>query len=299
MKMEIREFVFPQGKFKYYLDECKNAVLVDYVGDAEILCIPKGFDYLIDDGDDTFIFIGRYIPDESFQSCKNVKTVIFHKNTDLGLLLFANCPNLSNIVCIDSDIRYEEFTFVNENNTPKNVKVHHVLSSYQEYIGGGEYMPSKIERSDALFSLAYGFAKNNDHDKISEMIWVEDFAYGIGSSVAFDDVETLRRIEALGIDFGVKSPFTIVAARALRSGSMGVLDFLLERKIFTADYECGSLLYAAVDSGRIDLVKKVLDAGASPFSLAPEWLDEKFVYDVAYDRGRVDMAELILAAAAK
>ena len=121
----VCEFEFFGGKLKYYIDENGDAVIIDYIGENEILCIPMDLGWLSEKYD-TSIPVANYIPDESFQSCTKVKTVIFGTNMKLGLFLFTNCDNLSTVISIDSSIDYDEFSFTKKNYAPQNVEKHFI-----------------------------------------------------------------------------------------------------------------------------------------------------------------------------
>ncbi|MBQ3528192.1 MAG: CotH kinase family protein [Clostridia bacterium] len=141
----IYEFEFIGGKLKYYIDENGDAVIIDYVGENEILCIPMDLGWLSEKYD-TSIPVANYIPDESFQSCTKVKTVIFGIDMKLGLFLFTNCDNLSTVVSIDSSIDYDEFSFTKKNYAPQNIKTFELITTSY----GDDYIVSALSEGREL-----------------------------------------------------------------------------------------------------------------------------------------------------
>ncbi len=93
-----------------------------------------------------------------------------------------------------------------------------------------------------------------------------------------------------------ETPFILEISDAIEHSAYNVFDLLLTRKVFSVGWSKGSLLYAAVISGKLDLVLKSLKAGASPFSKSPEWDGERLVSDVAKELGEMQMFDAIVKA---
>lgn len=134
------------GELGYYVNDNKEAVLCDYIGDASILILP----YEVGDSSDC-IRVSPFIPDEAFQSCKNVKLVVIDSRFDkwkLGLFLFQNCERLKGVVdlytyCYDEDYgiiknhaglsEFDEFSFVASDFTPKNIEVYDMAMEKEDF----------------------------------------------------------------------------------------------------------------------------------------------------------------------
>ncbi len=165
----VCEFEFFGGKLKYYIDENGDAVIIDYIGENEILCIPMDLGWLNEDADTT-IPVANYIPDESFQSCTEVKTVVFGTDMKLGLFLFTNCEHLSTIVSIDSNMNYDEFSFTKKTYAPKNLKTFKLITtSYGDY-AFDEHSFDRFDCNHLILSIVIECSKINDHEKIKSCI---------------------------------------------------------------------------------------------------------------------------------
>lgn len=291
----IYEFEFIGGKLKYYIDENGDAVIIDYVGENEILCIPMDLGW-ISEKYDTSIPVANYIPDESFQSCTKVKTVIFGTDMKLGLFLFTNCDNLSTVVSIDSSIDYDGFSFTKKNYAPQNIKTFELITTSYGVNADDEHCFDRLECNYLIQSIAIECSKNNDHERIDNLVSLKNIGCTINTAIKKDSVEQLLFIESLGIKINSETPFILEISDAIKHGAYNVFDFLLSKKVFSVSWSKGSLLYVAVVSGKQDLVLKSLKAGASPFSKSPEWDGERLVSDVAKELGEMEMVDVIVEA---
>lgn len=291
----IYEFEFIGGKLKYYIDENGDAVIIDYVGENEILCIPMDLGWLSEKYD-TSIPVANYIPDESFQSCTKVKTVIFGTDMKLGLFLFTNCDNLSTVVSIDSSIDYDEFSFTKKNYAPQNIKTFELISTSYGVNADDEHCFDRLDCNYLIQSIAIECSKNDDHERINNLVSLKNIGCAINTAIEKDSVERLLFIESLGIKMNSETPFILEISDAIKHGAYNVFDLLLSRKVFSVGWSKGSLLYAAVISGKLDLVLKSIKAGASPFSKSPEWDGERLVSDVAEELGEMEMFDAIVKA---
>lgn len=291
----IYEFEFIGGKLKYYIDENGDAVIIDYVGENEILCFPMDLGWLSEKYD-TSIPVANYIPDESFQSCTKVKTVIFGTDMKLGLFLFTNCDNLSTVVSIDSSIDYDEFSFTKKNYAPPNIKTFELITTSYGDDAYDEHCFDRFECNHLILSITVECSKSNDYERINNLVSLKNIGCAINTAIEKDSVERLLFIESLGIKMNAETPFILEISDAIKHGAYNVFDLLLSRKVFSVGWSKGSLLYAAVISGKLDLVLKSLKAGASPFSKSPEWDGERLVSDVAKELGEVEMLNAIVEA---
>ena len=291
----IYEFEFFGGKLKYYIDENGDAVIIDYVGENEILCIPIDLCWLSEKYD-TSIPVANYIPNESFQSCTKVKTVIFGTDMKLGLFLFTNCDNLSTVVSIDSSIDYDEFSFTKKNYAPQNIKTFELISTSYGVNADDEHCFDRLDCNYLIQSIAIECSKNDDHERINNLVSLKNIGCAINTAIEQDSVERLLFIESLGIKMNAETPFILEISDAIKHGAYNVFDLLLSRKVFSVGWSKGSLLYAAVISGKLDLVLKSLKAGATPFSKSPEWDGERLVSDVAGELGEMEMFDAIVKA---
>lgn len=135
MKNELIWVDHQDGKLGYYINDEGSAVLCDYIGDTQVLYLPGSF------GDAcNFIDVSGTIPDESFQSCKNVKLIIVdcrYNSWNFGCFIFSNCSELKAIIDLrmyywDDDDRVhnsfnsgisrtDEFSFTSDNFAPKSI----------------------------------------------------------------------------------------------------------------------------------------------------------------------------------
>lgn len=145
------------GKLGYYINDHKEAVLCDYIGDASILLLP----YILGD-ENNYTYVSSIIPDEAFQSCENVSLVVVDSrfdNWNLGMFLFEKCDKLIGLVDLyayyyDEDyglnvhhagITYDdEISFVNSNYTTKNIKKLNMAFSRKDFDSGLVYKFIKL-----------------------------------------------------------------------------------------------------------------------------------------------------------
>lgn len=291
----IYEFEFFGGKLKYYIDEDGDAVVVDYIGENEILCIPGDLS-LLNENSNMSIPVAKYIPDESFQSCTKVKIVIFGTDMKLGLFLFTNCDNLSTVVSIDSSIDYDEFSFIKKNYAPPNIKTFELITTSYGDDAYDEHCFDRFECNHLILSITVECSKSNDHEGINNLVSLKNIGCAINIAIEKDNVDQLLFIESLGININSRTPFILEISEAIKYKAWKVFDWLLSRKVFSVSWSNGSLLYVAVKSGQLDLVIKSLKAGVSPFSKSPEWDGERLVSDVAEELGEMEMFDAIVKA---
>lgn len=289
----VYEFDFFGGKLKYYIDENGNAVITDYIGENEILCIPMDLGWL-SENHNASIPVANYIPDESFQSCTKVKTVIFGTDMKLGLFLFTNCENLSTVVSIDSNIDYDEFSFTKKSYAPQNIKTFELITTSYGDNAYDEHCFDRFECNHLILSIAVECSKSNDHERMRSLVSLENVGNAINKAIEKDNVEQLLFIESLGIKMNAETPFILEISDAIKYKAWKVFNWLLSRKVFSVSWSQGSLLYATVKSGQLDLVIKSLKAGVSPFSKSPEWDGERFVSEVAKELGEMQMFDAIV-----
>ncbi len=291
----IYEFEFIGGKLKYYIDENGDAVIIDYVGENEILCIPMDLGWLSEKYD-TSIPVANYIPDESFQSCTKVKTVIFGTDMKLGLFLFTNCEHISTVINIDSNAEYDEFSFTKKNYAPQNIKTFELITTSYGDNAYDEHCFDRFECNYLILSIAVECSESNDHERINNLVSLKNIGCAINTAIEKDNVDQLLFIESMGINIDSRTPFILEISEAIKYKAWKVFDWLLSRKVFSVSRSNGSLLYAAVKSGQLDLVIKSLKAGVSPFSKSPEWDGERLVSDVVKELGEIEMFDAIVKA---
>ena len=295
---KLFEIKFFGGTLKYFVNKDGNAVIVDYLGENEILFIPTDLGIFNKQSEES-IPVANYIPDEAFQSCTKVKTVIFGTGIRLGLFLFENCEFLSNIVCVDGSAQYEEFSFTDRNYIPRKISTYELIIVNYGVDASDNHCFDSFECYKLITSIIMECSKSTDHQKLAELVSLENIGYAIEKAFIKDSVEQLLFIESLGIKIEPQTPFILETTNAIKHKAWNVLDFLLLKKIFTASWEDGSLLYVAVTSGQLNLVIKSLEAGASPFSRSPEWEGARLVSDIAKELHRSDMVEVITHAQEK
>lgn len=289
---KLFEIKFFGGTLKYFVNKDGNAVIVDYLGENEILFIPADLG-MFNKHSEEIIPVANYIPDEAFQSCTKVKTVIFGTGIRFGLFLFENCEFLSNIVCVDGYAQYEEFSFTDRNYIPRKINTYELITVNYGVDASDNHCFDTFECYMLTTSIIMECSKSTEHKRLAELVSLENIGYAIEKAIIKDSVEQLLFIESLGIKIEPQTPFILEATCAVKHKAWNVLEFLLSRKIFTASWEDGSLLYVAVTSGQLNLVIKSLEAGASPFGRSPEWDGARLASDVAKELHRNDMFDAI------
>ena len=286
------EIKFFGGTLKYFVDKNGDAVIVDYIGENEILFIPTDLGIFNIQSEES-IPVANYIPDEAFQSCTKVKTVIFGTSIKLGLFLFENCEFLSNIVCIDGFAKFDEFTFTDRNYTPRKINTYELITENYGADCSDNHCFDSFECYNLITSIIMECSESTEHKRLTELVSLENIGNSIEKAIIKDSVQQLLFIESLGIKIEPQIPFVLETTNAIKHKAWNVLDFLLSRKIFTSSWEEGSLLYVAATSGQLNLVIKSLEAGVSPFSRSPEWDGARLVSDIVKELHRNDMFEAL------
>ncbi len=149
MKNELIWVDHQDGKLCYYIDDAGNAVLCDYIGNTNVLYLPGSL------GDAwNFIEVSGTIPDESFQSCKNVKLIIVdcrYNRWNFGCFVFSNCKKLKAIIDLreyywdDGRVhgssnngisRTDDYSFTSDNYVPKRIIEDTMSFDHDDYENG-------------------------------------------------------------------------------------------------------------------------------------------------------------------
>lgn len=115
---------YMDGKLVFDIDECGNAILVDYIGTSEVLVIPSNINY-----NDVLLPVSYKIPDCSFSSCNNIKYVVVglgetedQNELQFGSCVFENCKHLELLIAYSKSLLHNSI-LIDEYSFYRNVRI--------------------------------------------------------------------------------------------------------------------------------------------------------------------------------
>ena len=199
---ELRWIDHQNGKLGYYFDENRDAVLCDFVGDDTVLFLPAEL------GPEGKIVASDTIPDESFQSCKNVEWIIldcYGKDWTIGLFVFTGCQGLRGLIELKAYFRGDEGQLI-EPNCEQSAKTDEFSFTRSDFTP--REIPSRImhfhmeDHSSGAVKRFIDIVNENDLGAdLFDILKYDDYTDFIGPDLDwFDRKSNIKKFEDAGVD---------------------------------------------------------------------------------------------------